>query len=113
MRTMNSPMQYEKNSISRSELEALEAPVALDFGTNWCGICRAAQPLIANALAAHPDVRHIRVEDGPGRRLGRSFGVKLWPTLIFMRHGREVSRVVRPTDAAQIADALAALDQAR
>jgi thioredoxin 1 len=54
-------------------------------------------------------VRHLRVEDGPGRALGRSFGVKLWPTLVFLRDGREVDRLVRPTEAAQVAAALKAL----
>ena len=52
-------------------------------------------------------MRHLKVEDGPGRPLGRSFRVKLWPTLVFMRGGVEVARLVRPTDAAAIAEALA------
>jgi thioredoxin 1 len=43
-------------------------------------------------------VRHIKIEDGRGRRLGRSFRVKLWPTLIFMRNGEEMERLVRPDD---------------
>jgi thioredoxin 1 len=71
----------------------------------------AAQPLIASALAGHSAIRHIRIEDGPGRRLGRSFRVKLWPTLIFMRQGQEVERLVRPTDASAIEQALARIDQ--
>ncbi len=62
--------------------------------------------MIALALAACPQVLHIKVEDGPGRRLGRSFSVKLWPTLIFLRDGREVERLVRPTQAAEVAAAL-------
>jgi thioredoxin 1 len=41
-------------------------------------------------------VRHIKVEDASGKRLGRSFDAKLWPTLIFLQDGREVARVVRP-----------------
>lgn len=71
-----------------------------------------AQPLIGAALAGRPRVRHVRVEDGPGRRLGRSFGVKLWPTLIFVLQGREQSRLVRPTDVKDIAQALAQIDPA-
>jgi len=49
------------------------------------------------------------VEDGPGRPLGRSYRVKLWPTLVFLQDGREVSRLVRPAGAAieQALDALA------
>ena len=102
--------EYQPHPISRSEIDALDAPVVVEFGTNWCGICRAAAPLIESAFADHPQIRHLRIEDGPGRRLGRSFGVKLWPTLVFMHRGRELSRVVRPTDAAEIGDAISALE---
>lgn len=95
---------------SRSEVDALPGPAVLEFGTPWCGWCRAAQPLIGQALAAHPAVRRLRVEDGSGRPLGRSFRVKLWPTLIFLNDGKEVARLVRPGDAASIRQALAAID---
>lgn len=81
---------------TRAEIDDLPGQVVLEFGTSWCGHCQAAQPLIAQALAAYPEVRHIKVEDGSGRRLGRSFGVKLWPTLVVLRRGQEVGRVVRP-----------------
>ena len=67
----------------------------------------AQQPHIAKAMAGHPEVRHIKIEDGPGRRLGRSFRVKRWPTLVFLANGEEAARLVRPTDAAPIAEALA------
>ena len=70
----------------------------LEFGAEWCGYCEAAQPLIASALQRYGDVRHIKVADGKGRPLGRSFGVKLWPTFIFLRDGHEVARAVRPVD---------------
>jgi len=92
---------------SRAQIDALNGAAVLEFGTSWCGWCRRAQPLIQAALAAHPHVRHIKVEDGPGRPLGRSFGVKLWPTLVFLQDGREVDRVVRPSDEAAVAASLA------
>jgi thioredoxin 1 len=79
----------------------------LEFGTSWCGWCRGAQPLIRAALARHEGVRHIKIEDGPGRPLGRSFRVKLWPTLVFLKDGSEIARVTRPDDAAAIESALA------
>jgi thioredoxin 1 len=65
---------------------------------------------VAQALVPHPAVRHLKVEDGPGKRLGRQFGVKLWPTLIFLRDGQEVCRLVRPARAAEVAQALERID---
>src|SRR5215208_4140898 len=64
-------MPFERNYAAeapdRRELDAVEEPVVLEFGTPWCGWCRGAQPLIVRALATHPAVRHIKVEDGSGR----------------------------------------------
>mgnify|MGYP000733491963 CR=1 FL=1 len=97
---------YAPSQPARAEVDALAGPVVVEFGTDWCGHCRAAQPLIQEALADFPAQRHLKVEDGPGRALGRSFRVKLWPTLIFMADGREVARLVRPQSVAEIEDAL-------
>lgn len=97
---------------SRDQIDAMREPAVIEFGAAHCGHCRAAQPLIAQALEQHPAVRHIKVEDGPGRKLGRSFRVKLWPTLIFMGEGREVARLVRPADVQAIEQALCQIDVA-
>ena len=103
-------MDYANPGPTRDEIDALQEPVLLEFGTPWCGYCKRAQPLISEALAGHPGVRHIKVEDGSGRRLGRSFEVKLWPTLIFLDKGQEVDSLVRPTDVAAIRQALSLID---
>jgi thioredoxin 1 len=103
---------YGHETLSRDEVDAMRGPVVLEFGTSWCGVCRATQPAIASAFASHRAVSHFRIEDGPGRRLGRSFGIKLWPTLVFMHDGVEVTRLVRPRDATTIADALGEIDPA-
>ena len=101
---------YAATEPPRAEIDAVGGPALREFGTSWCGWCRGAQAPIAAALAAHPRVRHIKVEDGSGRALGRSFGVKLWPTLIFLEDGRETARLVRPRGEADIAAALARID---
>jgi thioredoxin 1 len=98
---------YTENAPTRDEVDALPGATVIEFGTNWCGYCSAAQPHIGKAMAAHPGLRHLKIEDGKGRPLGRSFQVKLWPTLIFMKDGAEVARVVRPGSAAAVSEAAA------
>lgn len=97
---------YADTAPSRESIDALADPVLIEFGTPWCGHCQAAQPLLATALADYPGLSHLKIEDGPGQRLGRSFRVKLWPTLIFLSQGAEIARLVRPTDARQISQAI-------
>lgn len=101
---------YTDQAPTRSEVDALQGATLIEFGTNWCGHCSAAQHHIASAFADHPDLRHLKIEDGPGRKLGRSFKVKLWPTLIFMKDGEEIERLVRPTDSESIRQAMNRID---
>ena len=103
---------YSAAEPARTEIDALDGATLLEFGSPTCGHCRVAQALIASALASHPRVRHIKIADGPGRPLGRSFKVKLWPTLVLLRNGRESARLVRPDHAAAIREALDAIDSA-
>jgi thioredoxin 1 len=101
---------YAEAQPSRAEIDSLSGPTLLEFGRSTCGYCRRAQPLIATALAAHPRVRHLKIADASGRRLGRSYGVKLWPTLVMLDGGREVGRLVRPREAGEIRKALERID---
>ena len=105
---MSAPAPYlsETEAPARAEVDALPGLTLLEFGTDWCGHCRAAQTALAQVLPDAAAWRHLKVEDGPGRPLGRSFRVKLWPTLILLRDGQELARLVRPTQAAEIRQAL-------
>lgn len=100
---------YREQQPTREEIDQLAGPAVLMFGTDWCGYCIGAERYIEPALREHPDVPVVRVEDGRGRPLGRSYRVKLWPTLIFLRDGEERARVVRPTNRAVVDEGLAAI----
>ena len=103
-------VDYAQVEPKREEVDAMPGPTLVEFGNAWCGHCRRAQPLIAEALASHPNVRHIKVADASGKRLGRSFKVKLWPTLVFLRDGKEAAKLVRPASAAEIEQALSQIE---
>ena len=105
-------VNYGETEPPRAEVDRLEGPTVVEFGSPWCGYCRRAQPFIAEALVEHPDVRHLKIADASGKRLGRSFGVKLWPTLVFLRDGAERARTVRPRDVAAIEAGFAEIDDA-
>lgn len=104
---------YSEEAPDREDIDQSRGPLVVEFGTGWCGHCQAAQPFIGDAMGHHPSVRHLKIEDGKGRRLGRTFGVKLWPTLIFLSDGQEIARLVRPTSSEPISQALAQIDSKR
>ena len=97
---------FEATEPERAQVDARRGPLLLEFGSPGCGWCRRAQPLIEQALDAHPEVPHLKVADGPGQPLGRSFRAKLWPTLGFLRDGGEVARAVRPSSPAEVDEGL-------
>lgn len=107
-------MAFESNYLAvepaTGEVAALRGRVALEFGAPWCGHCQAAQPALAQALQDRGDATHLKIEDGKGRPLGRAYRIKLWPTLVLLRDGEEVARVVRPRRPEDLAQALAQWD---
>jgi thioredoxin 1 len=54
---------------------------------------------VRQVLKNQKQLTHIKVYDGKGKKLGRFFQVKLWPTLILFHDGQEVARLVRPLHA--------------
>jgi thioredoxin 1 len=108
---MSSNTPYATQAPGRDEVDRMPGATVIEFGTDWCGFCQRAQAPIREAFARHGEVKHLKIEDGPGRALGRSYRVKLWPTLIFLRDGQEVARLVRPDDAVAIGAALARTGQ--
>jgi len=96
----------QNTQMNKTDIEQLNGPTVIEFGANWCTYCQAAQAIITKALLNYPNVKHIKIEDGKGQRLGRLYAVKLWPTLVFLKNGVELSRLVRPNNEQAISDAL-------
>lgn len=101
--------RYHSDAPERAEIDALTGDALLEFGANWCGYCLAAKSHIRTAMLDCPQLLHIKVADGKGFALGRSYGVKLWPTLIALRDGQERARLVRPGSSETVREFLAQL----
>lgn len=99
-------LSYDSAASTRSAIDATPGALLLQFGVDWCGHCQAGEPAIVQAMRAHPQLAHLRIQDGAGRALGRSFKVKLWPTLVLMHQGQELARLVRPTQVEQVQEFL-------
>jgi thioredoxin 1 len=88
---------FDYREPTRVEVDGWTGPVLLEFGASWCGYCQSLAPGLAALLRRYPAVRHVMIEDGKGKPLGRSFRVKTWPTLVFRQDGRTIKQVARPS----------------
>ncbi|WP_254508108.1 thioredoxin family protein [Anatilimnocola floriformis] len=89
---------YREVEPTRDEIERSSGLLLLEFGADWCGHCRARDAVLQQVLADRTDVQHMRIADGRGKPLGRSFRVKLWPTLVLLENGQVIGELVRPAD---------------
>lgn len=96
MNDIGSNSDYAEEAFTFEQMGELSGDALLEFGAPWCGHCQAASSAINEVVSEHPALRHIKIYDGKGKRLGRLFKVKLWPTLILLHDGNEVDRLVRP-----------------
>jgi thioredoxin 1 len=93
---------YAEETVTVEQVSEWGGDTLLEFGAPWCEHCQAAKAAIDEALAEYPDLPHIKIYDGKGKRLGRAFKVKLWPTLIYLHQGNEVARLVRPLHSDEV-----------
>ena len=91
--------EHSTKEPARAGINAISGPLLVEFGAPWCPHCIEVQETLADLLGKHPEVRHIKVYDGKGKPLGRSFRVKLWPNLVFMRDGKVMKQMARPSEA--------------
>ncbi|MGH1427607.1 MAG: thioredoxin family protein [Arenicella sp.] len=104
----NVNQNYAEKAPSLAEVKALEGHTILEFGAPWCPHCQVAQEVIQQGVieSKSQPLSHLKIYDGKGKRLGRAFKVKLWPTLVFLQNGKEISRTTRPTKISDMRELL-------
>ena len=87
-----------------AEVEQSPLPVLIDLWAPWCGPCRTLAPVIdelAAELAGRIRVVKLNVDENP--RTAARFNVRSIPTLLALKAGREIDRIVGVQPKSEIA----------
>jgi thioredoxin len=77
------------------QVERSEIPVLLDLWAEWCGPCHMLAPTVdqlSAELAGKVKVAKLNIDENPN--IATRFGVRSIPTLLVLKSGREVDRLV-------------------
>ncbi|HXZ00513.1 MAG TPA: thioredoxin TrxC [Stellaceae bacterium] len=86
------PLTLTSETFAR-HAESSDLPLLIDFWAEWCGPCRVMAPVIEQAAEAlEPVLRVAKLDTEAAPEIARRFAIQSIPTLMLMRHGKEIAR---------------------
>lgn len=103
-------MALEVNNANFEEVIGSDKPVLIDFWAEWCGPCRMVGPIveqIADEFGEKAVVAKCDVDNNSD--ISEKYGIRNIPTLLFLKNGEVVDRLVGAVPKAKIEEKLNAL----
>ena len=92
------------------EISASQLPVVIDFWAEWCGPCRMVAPIVEELAGEYEGRLLICTCDAEkSDDIVATYKVRNIPTLVFLKDGQEVARIVGAPTKAEIVDKLSKL----
>ena len=92
--TTSGPIRVTDQTFAE-QVERSPIPVLLDLWADWCGPCHMLAPTVdqlSTELAGKVTVAKLNIDENPNT--ANKFGVRSIPTLLVLKDGREVDRLV-------------------
>ncbi len=78
----------------KSEVLESSKPVLVDFYANWCGPCKMIAPILEKISLENEMIDVAKIDIDQNEELAYSYGIQSIPTLVLIKEGKEVDRII-------------------